>query len=45
MFLDSDLAEFQAVNDTQKTLSDMSETEQEKTYLKLMSEIKDLVKS
>ena len=44
-YLDSDLAAFLAVKKKKKTLSDMSETEQEKTYLKLMSEIKDLVKS
>lgn len=43
--MDTELAEFQAVNDAQKTLADMNEPEQEKTYLKLMSEIKDLVKS
>lgn len=45
MFLDFDLAEFQAVNDAQKTLADMNEAEQEKTYLKLMSEIKNIVNS
>ena len=45
LFLNTELAEFQAVNDAQKTLADMNEPEQEKTYLKLMSEIKDIVKS
>lgn len=44
MFIDSsELAEFQAVNNPERTLEDMDEPERERTYLKLMEEIKRIL--
>jgi len=40
MFTDSDISQFQAINSPENVLEDMSKTDQDRIFIKLMHEIK-----
>ena len=44
IFTTSELGDFQAINDPNKTLSEMSDPERDRAYIKLVSEIMRIVK-
>ncbi len=45
MFTDSDIAQFQAVNSPEEALEELEKAKQEKVFVKLMQDVKNILRS